>query len=92
MFESIKKLFIKEKESKNPATENLPNYNDQLDGYGAGEAESNDPVTHEKKTKHPAGVSELGIPNPYGEIDQYSFRDTGRIPLKKRKEIDEDTP
>lgn len=75
--------------SKDKLQPPLPNYNDQLDGYGAGEAESNDLVTHKKKNRYPEGISDLGIPNQYGEVDQYSFRDPGRIPLRKRKKDDE---
>jgi hypothetical protein len=41
-------------------TKKTINYNDRLDGYGAGEAES--------------GGEDRDLREKYGELDQYSFR------------------
>lgn len=46
--------------SREEKSKKTMNYNDRLDGYGAGEAES--------------GGEDTDLRNKYGEVDQYSFR------------------
>jgi hypothetical protein len=91
----------------NEIVEITMNYNDRLDGYGFGEAESRD-CNHEYEkiphfTKHcidlgegyrphlnePYSKNEYGLRNPYGPIDQYTFRDI-HIHIRIREKMEEE--
>lgn len=54
-------------------------FNERADGYGAGPSES-------QNYRRPDSRDENGMPNPYGAVDQYSFRD---VPVRKKFENDD---
>lgn len=75
-----------EKVESSKENKNTLNYNDRMDGYGFGEAESeHEDLPYEKereaqkKTQGEASTKdENGLPNQQGEVDQYSFRNPPR--------------
>jgi hypothetical protein len=76
--ENIDKRKLKEHKQGQDEEESELNYNDRLDGYGFGPPEYMDDkyeFEHHRKRLPEVTRDEYGQRNPWGPMDQYSFRD-----------------